>query len=162
MTKEERDSLFIQLLVATQGAHHGTRPNYMEEHDSLPGWSQLWRYEDNLNEEQAQDILLTFSQGQVDRLPDPREFLLLWGDDIHVYALYNMNNRDYYMIRTMGVRYHQWLLRNYRERTPAETCAAHTVQRIYGVRRDIKPVATLKRILYPNVQHDTVYCKETT
>jgi hypothetical protein len=148
MTKEERDSLFIQLLVATQGAHHGTRPNYMEDHNSLPGWSQLWRYEDNLNEEQAQGILLTFSQGQVDRLPDPREFLLVWGDDINVYALYNMNyNRGYYLIRTVGVKYHQWLLRNYRERTPAENAAAYTIQQIYGVHRDFKSVAVLQNIL---------------
>jgi hypothetical protein len=148
MNKEERDQLFIQLLVATKGAPHGTRPNYMEEQDSLPSWSQLWRYEDNLNEEQAQDILLTFSQGQVDRLPDPREFLLVWGDDINVYALYNMNyNRGYYLIRTVGVKYHQWLLRNYRERTPAEIAAYHTVQKIYGTHRDFKTVAVLQNIL---------------
>lgn len=139
MTKEERDSLFIQLLVATQGACHGTRPNYQDDN--------LWHYEQSLNEEQAKHLLLTMSNDQVSMLPYPREFLLLWGNDLDIFALYNRSGREYYMIRAVGVRYHQWLLRNYRERTPAENAAAYTIQQIYGVHRDFKTVAVLQNIL---------------
>ncbi len=151
MIKAERDQLFQQLLVATQGACHGTRPNYQEDN--------LWEYQDQLTEDKAQTLLLELSNGHVSMLPYPREFILLWGNDLEIFALYNMSGRDYYLIRTVGTRYHQWLLRNYRDRTPAEREAYLTVQQIYGINKDIHPVARLKRILYPNVQHDTTYHK---